>query len=229
MLRIATVTPRARRVPRAFTLAEVIVATAILAIVASIVISTDHIVSSNDRERYDAAADTLNRLAMAITYSDPTNAQTSFRWVIQRHPRKLSQLTKPILTTDTDICGFTYASTTYTNRWVNPFWAKELRTTGTTLVKGFDVQDNLGTFPDANLGFYNSGGTLAASPTALSRRDGIISIRMPSVSLTDAQGLDAAVDGTVNGTAGIIRYSAATDPTSVDYYIMVTAASSTAC
>src|SRR5690348_934326 len=116
MLGTATVTTRARKV-RGFTLSEVIVATAILAILASIVISTDLVVSSNDRERYDAAADTLNKLAMAINYSDPTNVQTSFKWVIQKHPQKLSQLTKPILTTDRDICNVAYGSATITNRW----------------------------------------------------------------------------------------------------------------
>src|SRR4051812_46630101 len=90
---VMTVTRRARR---GFSMAEVIVATAILAIIASIVVSTDLVVSSNDRERYDAAADTLGRLALAIGGNDPTNAQTSFKWVIQRYPRKLSQLTTPI-------------------------------------------------------------------------------------------------------------------------------------
>ena len=221
MLGIATVTLRARKV-RGATLAEVVVATAILAIIASVVISTDLVVSSNDRERYDAAADTLKKLAQAINSSDPTNTQTSFKWVIQKHPQKLSQLTKPILTTDRDICNVTYGSTTVTNRWTSPFWPKEFRTTGTTLVKGFDVQDNLATFPDANLGFYNLSNVRAQAPSGIGFRfDGTIAIRMPSVALTDAQGLDAVVDGTVNGTAGIVRYNAASDPTSVDYYVMV--------
>lgn len=221
MLGIATVTLRARKV-RGATLAEVVVATAILAIVASVVISTDLVVSSNDRERYDAAADTLKKLAQAINFSDPTNAQTSFKWVIQKHPQKLSQLTKPILTTDRDICNVAYGSATVTNRWTGPFWPKEFRTTGTTLVKGFDVQDNLGTFPDANLGFYNLSNALAQAPSGIGFRfDGIIAIRMPSVTLTDAQGLDGVVDGTIDGTAGIVRYNGATDPTSVDYYVRV--------
>ena len=43
---------------------------------------------------------------------------------------------------------------------------------------------------------------------------------MTTVTLADAQGLDAAVDGTVDGTAGTVVY-AATDPTTVDYLMTV--------
>jgi len=207
---------------RAFSLAEVITATAILAIIGSIVISTDLVVSSNDRERFDAAADTLQKLALAIGGSDPTNAQTSFKWVIQRYPRKLSQLTTPITTGGTDICGVAYTAPTFTSRWLEPFWPKEFQTTGTVLVPGFTVQDNLGTFPDANLGYFNGAtGARQAAPSGVGfRTDGIISVRMPSVTLSDAQGLDAAVDGDISGSSGTVRY-AATDPTAVDYLIMV--------
>jgi hypothetical protein len=43
---------------------------------------------------------------------------------------------------------------------------------------------------------------------------------MPNVALRDAQGLDGAVDDAVSGTAGTVRY-AATDPTTVDYYVLI--------
>jgi prepilin-type N-terminal cleavage/methylation domain-containing protein len=204
-----------------FSLAEVIVATAILAIIGSIVISTDLMVSSNDRERYDAAADTLRKLALSISGNDPTNSQESFKWVIQRYPRKLSQLTTPITTGGTDICGIAYTATS-TARWLNPFWPKELATGGTILVEGFAAQDDLGTFPDANLGFHNgTTGAFQAAPSGVGfRTDGIISIRLTNVSQVDAQGLDVAVDGTLDNAAGTVLYSAA-DPTAVDYLITV--------
>ena len=210
----------AKRRLNGFTLIEVVVAAALLVIIGSIVISTDLVVSSNDRERYEEAAETLSDLALAIGKSDPTNTQTSFKWVIQRYPRKLSQLTKPITTSDQSICAQAY-SATFTARWADAFWTKEFQTTGTLLVQGFEVQDDLGTFPLTGLGFYNAAGSaFQAAPSAGSRTDGIISIRMPSVTLSDAQGLDAAVDGTVSGTSGIVQY-AGTDPTTVDYLIMV--------
>jgi hypothetical protein len=185
------------------------------------VISTDLIVSSNDRERYDTAADTLRKLSLAIGGSDPTNAQTSFKWVIQRYPRKLSQLTTPITTAGTNICGVAYTAA-FTARWVNAFWHQELRTTGTTIASGFTAQDDIGTFPLANLGFRNgTTGAFQAAPSGAGfRTDGVISIRMTNVTLADAQGLDAAVDGTVSGTSGTVVYGA-TDPTTVDYLITV--------
>ena len=204
-----------------FSLAEVVIATAILAILGSVVISTGFVVSSGDRERYQTAADTLNKLAQAIAGNDPTNAQSSFKWVVQKYPRQLSQLTTPITTAETDICGtpFSAASTT---RWVEPFWNTELRVAGTILVRGFMAQNDLGTFPEANLGYRNgTTGAFQAAPSGIGfRTDGVISIRMTNVTQADAEGLDASVDGTIDGTAGTVRYPTA-DPTSVDYVILV--------
>lgn len=202
-------------------LAEVIVATAILAIIGSIVISTGVAASSNDRERYQAASDTLARLAQAIGGNDPTNAQTSFKWVVQAYPQKLSQLTTPITTSDSNICGVPYSGAA-TARWLQPFWPTELRTSGAILAKGFTAQDDLGSFPSANLGYHNgTTGAFQAAPSGLGfRTDGVISIRLTGVSQADAQGLDASVDGTISGTLGTVLYSAS-DPTTVDYIIMV--------
>jgi prepilin-type N-terminal cleavage/methylation domain-containing protein len=204
-----------------FSLAEVIVATAVLAILASIVVSTGVVASSSDRDRYQAAADTLSNLAGAIAGNDPTNAQKSFKWVVQKYPRRLSQLTSPITTSATDICGVPY-SAAHTARWLEPFWPTELRTAGAILAKGFTAQDDLATFPDANLGYRNgSTGAFQAAPSGVGfRTDGVIAIRMNSVSQADAQGLDAAVDGTISGIAGTVVYTAS-DPTTVDYLILV--------
>src|SRR3954471_5753363 len=105
------------RMRAGISLAEVIVATAILAILGSIVVSTGLVVSSGDRDRYVAVADTLSKLAQAIAGNDPTNSQTSFKWVVQRYPRRLSQLTSPTTTAQTDICGIAY-SATQTVRWL---------------------------------------------------------------------------------------------------------------
>ena len=204
-----------------FSLAEVVIATAILAILGSVVISTGFVVSSGDRERYQTAADTLSKLAQAIAGNDPTNAQSSFKWVVQKYPRRLSQLTTPITIAETDICGIPFSGAS-TTRWVGPFWNTEFRVTGTILVPGFTAQNDLGTFPEVNLGYRN--GTTAAFQAAPSgvgfRTDGTISIRMTNVTQADAEGLDASVDGAIDGTAGTVRYSPAY-PTSVDYVILV--------
>jgi prepilin-type N-terminal cleavage/methylation domain-containing protein len=204
-----------------FSLAEVIVATAILAIIASVVVSSRVVALSGDRERYQAVADSLSDLASAIGRSDPTTAQKSFKWVIRKYPAKLSQLTTPITTADRDICGTPYTAA-LTTRWLEPFWPTELRAEGVNLAKGFTAQDDLATFPNPNLGFRNgTTGAFQASPSGVGfRTDGAIAIRMPNVSLTDAQGLDAAVDGPIDGTAGTMLYPAS-DPTTVDYLILV--------
>jgi len=204
-----------------FSLAEIIVATAILAILGSVVISTGFVVSSGDQERYQTAADTLSKLAQAIAGNEPTNAQSSFKWVVQKYPRQLSQLTTPITTAETDICGAPY-SAALTARWAEPFWPTEFRSTGTILVRGFTAQNDLGTFPEANLGYRNgTTGAFQAAPSGVGfRTDGAISIRMTSVTQADAEGLDASVDGTVDGSAGTVRYSPS-NPTSVDYVILV--------
>ena len=179
------------------------------------------VVSSSDRDRFTAAADSLGKLAWAIGGNAPTNSQTSFKWVIQRYPRRLSQLTTPIAVGQTDICGTAYTAT-FTARWLNPFWPTHLTTSGAIIAAGFTAQDDLGTFPDANLGYRNgTTGAFQASPSGIGfRTDGVISIRLVGVTQSDAQGLDLAVDGAVDNAAGTIRYSAS-DPTPVDYVIMV--------
>jgi prepilin-type N-terminal cleavage/methylation domain-containing protein len=213
--------PLFRRRKAGFSLAEIIVATAILAILGSVVISTGFVVSSGDRDRYQSAADTLSKLAQAVAGNDPTNTQSSFKWVVQKYPRQLSQLTTPITTAETDICGVPFSAASAA-RWVEPFWRTQFFTTGTILVRGFTAQNDLGTFPEANLGYRNgTTGAFQSAPSGIGfRTDGAISIRMMNVMKADAEGLDASVDGTVDGTVGTVRY-ALTDPTSVDYVILV--------
>jgi prepilin-type N-terminal cleavage/methylation domain-containing protein len=227
---------------RGFTLFEMAVAMAVLTTIAAIILSTSFVVSGSDQERYKAAGDTLYALTQAIAGNQPgrapglTHADSanylSFKWVIRATPGKLSDLTTQIVaTTGLTICGSGHPYTaTMQSAWVNPFWHRELRTTGTMLVPGFTVQDAIVTYSGAGstLGFHNTtSGAFQATPdgTPGNRRDATLAIRMPSVTLADAQGLDVAVDGTVDGTAGIVRYSSASDPTQVDYYFTVTAIS----
>src|SRR5437868_6761578 len=100
-----------RSLRRGFTLWETIAAVAILAALATIVLSTDLVVSPNDRERYKAAADTLVRLREAIYGTQPTRVQTSFKWVIGAQPLRLSHLTTLITQSDKNICGVAYSAT----------------------------------------------------------------------------------------------------------------------
>ena len=185
---------------------EMLVAVAILALLAAMWMSSDNPETANDRQRYDDAADVLYRLTQAIVSNNPTRGQTSFKWVITVYPSKLSDLTKPIVTpAGTNICGAAYGANT--TKWINPFWSKELPTTGALLANGFTANDALV--------------RLTAVPTLGGNQAGTMAIRMPSVTLADAKGLDLAVDGVLDGNAGTVRYSNASDPTQVDYYITI--------
>lgn len=210
--------PRRRR---GFTIVEIITAVAVIAVIAAILVSSDTPETSNDRARYDAAADALKNLAEAVAGYEPTKQQRSFHQIVGVYPGKLSHLTTLITTTDKNICGNAYTGpvgTAGTNlyKWqnaANPFYGSQLLTAGTIIAPGFSVQDALILLNPAAAPLANSANTMI--------------IRLPSVTLADAKGVDLAVDGTVDGTTGTIRYSSASDPTVVDYYITISVTNST--
>lgn len=199
---------------------EVLVSLAIIVVIAAIVISSDNPETPNDRARYDAAADALYNLAQAIAGFEPSKTPTSFHQVVGVYPGKLSDLTTQITTSGANICGTAYTGGITTagsqmykwNNAANPFYGSQLLTAGTPIAPGFTVQNTLVRLNPVAASSANSANTLI--------------IRMPSVSLADAQGLDLAVDGVVNGASGIVRYNTA-DPTVVDYYISISVTSST--
>jgi prepilin-type N-terminal cleavage/methylation domain-containing protein len=188
-----------------FTLIEVVVGVAIVAIVAAIYMFTVPSESPGDRERYDTTASDLYDLAQSIAGNEPTRGQVSFRYVVGAYPSTLSQLTTPITTGNTNICGATF-SAAQVAKWLNPFWSRVLLTGGTNIASGFTLQDALV--------------RLTAVPTPGLNQAGTMVLRFASVTLADAQGLDGVVDESVSGTVGTVRY-AATDPTTVDYYILI--------
>lgn len=188
---------------KGFTLMEVIVTLALLAVIGTIVVLTGSPESPNDRQRYAVVSDALWDIAKAIAGNESHLTATSFRQVIGVYPSKLSDLTKPITGAGKNICNVAYTTPAQTSLWLNPFYRREFLTAGTPLASGFTAQDALV--------------AVSVSPTT----PGILAIRMPGTSLRDAQGLDLTVDGASNGASGIIRY-ANTDPTSVDYYVTVT-------
>jgi len=184
---------------------EVVVGVAIVALVAAIFFFTIPSETAGDRERYDNVANDLYDLAQAIAGNEPTRGQISFRYVVGAYPSSLSQLTTPITTSNTNICGAVF-SAAQVAKWINPFWSRVLLTGGTNVATGFTLQDALV--------------RLTAVPTPGLNLAGTMALRFPSVALADAQGLDAIVDESVSGTAGTVRYGA-TDPTTLDYYILI--------
>lgn len=204
-----------------FSIIEVLAAIAIIVVVAALLVSSDNPETPNDRARYDAAADALYNLSQAIAGNEPSKAARSFHQVVGVYPGKLSDLTTLITTASSNICGTPYTGGVGTAgsqmfKWQNspnPFYGSQLLTTGTPLAPGFTVQDAL-----VRLNAVAASGAVSSNTMI---------IRMPSVTLADAKGLDLAVDGAVDGASGTVRYSTASDPTVVDYYISISITNST--
>ncbi|HUQ99580.1 MAG TPA: prepilin-type N-terminal cleavage/methylation domain-containing protein [Gemmatimonadaceae bacterium] len=173
-------------------------------------------------ERAATAAASLFDIVNAMASLETTNPPTSFRQTVGAMPTALSQLTNPITTAQRNSCdraGDVYVTGTppavpinpgYVNGWKGPYSTYSFVAAGTTqIAKGFTAQDDLVRVP--------------ANPVANPKGDewaGRLQIVFPSVTQLDAQALDAAVDLTISGTAGTVRY-AATDPTALQYEIRV--------
>ncbi len=199
-----------------FSIVEIVTALAIIAVLTGILLANINPETPNDRARYDAAADALRQLANAIAANEATKPPRSFHQVVGVYPEKLSHLTTPITTADKNLCGDAYTGPvgtagTNTYKWqkaANAFWGRDLLTSGTPLVRGFTVQ--------------NAIVRKFAVQTGAGSTANVMQLVMPSVTLTDAQGLDVAIDGVADGTKGTVLYatpSPTTNPTSVSYSI----------
>lgn len=173
-------------------------------------------------ERAANAAASLFDIVNAIASLETTNPPTSFRQTVGAMPTALSQLTNPIAlgqrnscdrVTDAYIVGAPPAvpgNPGYISGWKGPYSTYTFVAGGTTqIAKGFIAQDDLVRVP--------------ANPVNNPKDAewaGRLQIVFPSATQQDAQALDAAVDLTISGTAGTVRY-AASDPTALQYEIRV--------
>jgi prepilin-type N-terminal cleavage/methylation domain-containing protein len=221
--------PQRRRRERGFTLIEMVVGVAIAAILALgyyVTIAAPGSATSSAAEdranRASSAAAVLFDLANAIASIETTNPPTSYLQTVGAYPTRLSQLTAPITTTDRNSCDRVTdvylagavpdppANPGYVSGWAGPYYTVSfVAGAGTQLASGFVTQDDMIRIP--------------ANPVNNAKADewaGRLLIRMPSVAQLDAQALDAAVDFTISGTEGTVRYTGS-DPTSVDYELRV--------
>jgi prepilin-type N-terminal cleavage/methylation domain-containing protein len=212
---------------RGFTLAEILVALAIAAIlgVAIFAVNSSNLVEGGSLDTDTRATDARNKLSQiadAIAALQTTNPASSFLQTVGAYPLRLSQLTTQITTSDRNSCkragtdNYTSAAIPstgpdapgYTLGWLSPYFAQELPTAGGfELASGFVTQDTLVRSP--------------AAPTGTgSGQFGTLAVRMPSVVRADALALDEKVDFVLSGTKGSLRYGSG-DPVAVDYILIV--------
>lgn len=177
---------------RAFTLVEVIVATLLIMIIATIALKS--LGNYLDYQNAQSTADVLYALDSAFAGSK------GIYTLDKNYTGRLSDLVNPINTTGTNSCGNTYAAKDSTN-WITngPFYSTYLSTSGTVTP--------IGTINDA---ITRSNGKFA----------GFLVFTIPSVNLPDAQNLDQIIDGGNGASAGAIQWTpaaATSGPVTVTY------------
>ena len=176
-----------RRILRraAFTVIEVVVATAILAALSAVIIPV--VAEQIERRRVDSAITTLKNLADAVT---------AFRVNVGMNPGRLVHLSAPITAMDVNSCGAAYGIPA-ANAWAGPYYTKQLLiSTGLPL-----SEDNLGRVQNA------FGRTSAVGSTA-----GTLVLEVSGITLEKVTEIDAAIDGDGGLTTGRIRWTTSPNP-----------------
>lgn len=176
-----------------FTLIEIAVAVAVLAILSAILLAT--VAVQRGSSRVSESHETLTELVRTLHFYDTS---------VTRFPRLLSHLTNEISTTGGatcqlchNSCGSVYSAANVTAwRSRGPFYLRDIPfAVGLRIPIGL-VRDSLIRIPatgNATLSFAR------------------LHIRIDSVALLDAQDLDERVDGFVSPTAGAVTWTAAPD------------------
>jgi len=202
---------RASRIARAlrprslegFTLIEIAVAVAVLAILSAIVLAT--VVVERGRSRVSASHETLSELVKTLYAYDTALAFGDVPPTEGRFPRMLSHLTNEIniITSPPcqlcqDSCGSLYTGKNVDGwRRSGPFYPRDIPyAVGLRTPIGL-VRDSLTRIP--------------ASASDVSRSFARLQIRIDSVAFLDAQDLDERVDGVASPTAGVVTWTAAPD------------------
>lgn len=182
---------------RAFTLVEVIVALAVMLILAAVALP--QLGGYLDQKRIEETATLMVGIRDALY-----GPATSFQSVVQANPSRLSHLATPIVNGDDDSCGGNYTGPER-GRWPNggPFVNFVIDPTAGLATPIGQAQDVLTR--------VTGGGTW-------------LRITWPNtVTLADAQALDAHVDGVLNGATGTVRWTAqvGTDMATLQYDVPV--------
>jgi prepilin-type N-terminal cleavage/methylation domain-containing protein len=199
---LATADSRIRRV-LGFTLVEMAVAVAVLAILTAILLAT--VVVNRGRSRVSESHEVLTELVRTLHFYDTALAFGDVPPTEGRFPFLLSHLTNEISITSSppcqvcqNSCGALYVGKNVDGwRQSGPFYRRDIPfSVGLRIPIGL-IRDSLTRIP--------------ATAADVSRSFGRLQIRIDSVALLDAQDLDERVDGVASQTAGVVTWTAAPD------------------
>lgn len=182
-----------------FTLVEIVVVLVIVLALAAVI--APGVIGQIEHERLERSARSIRAIADAI--DDPARGAGSFRQHVGVYPGALSHLTRPVSTTDSNICGMSYTPEDSAG-WSGPYLNRVVPPEGIRLP--------LGTALD----------TLVRELVG-SRPDPVVRITVAGVQLEEARALDAILDGVESGATGGFRWGGA-DPegfTSAGYLLPV--------
>lgn len=207
---------------------EVLVSLAVVFTLAAVSFSTFNPLAESDMDRARAAAQKLNELREAINSFEPTLTPTSFQQntvtgtnTNGANPIRISDLTNKISSVSgapnsRNSCNGLYISTEVT-AWAlrGPYWNGLVTGDSAIIGSGYVAQDLMIATPADALNFGGgTGGNVSQ----------YLAIRMPSVSLLDAQNLAEVVDRDNTG-AGLLRTvkftPSGTNRIPVDYIVVI--------
>jgi prepilin-type N-terminal cleavage/methylation domain-containing protein len=176
---------------RGFTLVEVVVAAAIMAIVAAAVAPS--LMGYYNARRSAETADILDSLGLALNNAVWMNGYQGFLQTVGTYPLQLHSLTTQITATDKQCSGavFTSGAGGQTSLWRSspPF-------TLLNIIAGNGVSTPLGWIRDSVI-----------KGTTANNTAGWVELHMDSISLADAQRLDSLIDRSAVGAGtGLLRY-----------------------
>jgi prepilin-type N-terminal cleavage/methylation domain-containing protein len=173
---------------RGFTLAEVVVATIVLAIVAGVAVAS--FAGYNNQKRVAETAEILASLGTSLNNNNTAGGGMGFLQTVSRkYPRQLNHLTRQILRTDLSCIAAVYV-TADTVAWRT--WAPY---SGLNIIQGQGVATPIGWVHDS-----------VVKGTAGAGTAGWVELHIDSISPDDAQSLDILVDNSSNAAAGLVRY-----------------------
>lgn len=175
-----------------FTLAEVVVATIIMAVIAAVAVTS--LAGYYNQKRVAETAVILASLGTSLNNNNTAGGGMGFLQIVARkYPRQLNHLTRQILTTDLSCIGAVYTAANATA------WATAAPYSGLNIIQGQGVATPLGWVHDS-----------VVKGTAGAGTAGWVELHIDSLSPDDAQALDILIDNTSNAATGLVRYVATT-------------------